>query len=296
MELLPGVHHIQQDMAPVHPGVPTTINIVVGSAGIAIVDTGIPTSAREKILPYVAKLGRRAQDIVAIVNTHAHGDHLGSNLELKRASGAPIMAHELDAPALSREHQWGGPTFTAGPADRSLRDGEVIDLGDRELEVVHLPGHSPGSMGLFLRDQNALFTGDSLQGIGTAVAPLAFYQDPDRYVGSVRRALSLDVEHLLMAHPYYPAADTHVHGPDVRAFLETSLEFALGLDQLLLGVLRAAASPQDPASVADQICAHYGRGKTERMSTATVTAHLERMARNGTIRSTRTADETRYEL
>lgn len=286
MEILPGIHLLQQDMAPVHPGVPTTINLVVGDGKLAVIDTGIPSSARDLILPYLDRLGRLPTDIVAIVNTHGHGDHLGSNLALREVSAAPLMIHELDAPLLLKEHRWGGPTFLAGPADRKLRDGEVIRVGSREIEVVALHGHSQGAIGLFLRKERVLFSGDALQGLGTAVAPLAFYRDPDAYVHSVERALQLGVEHLLMAHPYYPATDTHLHGRDVQRFLEKSLEFALGLDAVLLDVLKREGAPKDAIGVANLVCARYGRGETNGMSTATVEAHLERLASRGAIRAT----------
>jgi glyoxylase-like metal-dependent hydrolase (beta-lactamase superfamily II) len=269
-------------------GVPTTINLVVDDGKLAVIDTGIESSARDLILPYLDRIGREPTDIVAIVNTHGHGDHLGSNLALREISGAPVMIHELDAPLLLKEHRWGGLPFLADPADRKLRDGEVIRVGSREIEVVALHGHSSGAIGLFLRQERVLFSGDALQGLGTAVAPLAFYQDPDAYVQSVELALQLGVEHLLMAHPYYPATDTHVHGQDVRRFLEKSLEFVLGLDALLLDVLEREREAKDAVEVANLVCARYGRGETNGMSTATVAAHLERLASRGAIRATAT--------
>jgi len=86
----------------------------------------------------LAAMRRQTSDIFAIVNTNAHSDHLGSNLALKRLSGAPITAHEQDALALTREHQWGGSPFLVGPADRLLRGGDATELGDRRSETAHL--------------------------------------------------------------------------------------------------------------------------------------------------------------
>jgi glyoxylase-like metal-dependent hydrolase (beta-lactamase superfamily II) len=283
MEILPGVHQLCQDMTPVYPGVVTTINLVAGSR-LAVVDTGIPQSAQSLVLPYLAKLGRRPDEIAAIVITHGHGDHLGSNEELKRLSGAPIMVHEGDAANLDRQGRWVDTVYNPGPADVRLKAGDVVEAGDVRLEIVGLPGHSPGSIGVYLRSQGVLFTGDSLQGLGTTSQNLAFYNDPDAYVASVEKALGMDVAHLVPAHVYAPATAAHIHGPDVRRFLEVSLEFALGLDALILGVLRQAREPLTPAAVADPICARYGMGPRTGMATMTVSAHLKRLAALGEVR------------
>ena len=97
MEILPGIYHLKQDLAPVYSGTWTTANIVADDR-LAIVDTGVPATVPELVLPCLAAAGRRPDELAAIVITHGHGDHFGGNEELKRLSGAPIMAHELDAP------------------------------------------------------------------------------------------------------------------------------------------------------------------------------------------------------
>ena len=282
MEILPGIHQLGQDMTPVHPGTLTAINVVAGSR-LAIVDTGIPESAGSLVLPYLARLGRRPDEIAAIIVTHGHGDHFGSNQELKRLSGAPIMIHEADAPSLERLAHWRDTSYNPGPADVRLRDGQVIEVGDRRLEIVHLPGHTPGSIGVYLRDQGVLFSGDALQGLGTDVQHLALYTDPDAYVATVEKALRMGIEHLVPAHAYRPYTESHIHGPDVRRFLEVSLEFALGLDAVILDVLRQARQPLTPSATADQVCARYGTGSTTGMATTTVNAHLRRLAARGQV-------------
>ncbi|RJL36150.1 MBL fold metallo-hydrolase [Bailinhaonella thermotolerans] len=86
--------------------------------------------------------------LARIVTTHRHGDHWQALAEVVRATGAPVAAHPLDAPEL--------PVPVAEP----LEHGDTVTVGDVELEVIHLRGHTPGSIAL--RHGAHLFTGDSL--------------------------------------------------------------------------------------------------------------------------------------
>jgi glyoxylase-like metal-dependent hydrolase (beta-lactamase superfamily II) len=102
--------------------------------------------------------------VTAIVNTHGHYDHANRNHEAKRLTGAPIMIHEADAPLLTR-FSWVSSLLRrrsrlSPPADRLLREGDVIEVGSLEFEIIHTPGHTPG--GICLRHKKHLFTGDAL--------------------------------------------------------------------------------------------------------------------------------------
>jgi len=288
MEILPGIHHLKQDLSPDYPGFWTVISVVVGER-VAVIDTGVPGSVESLILPCLAKLGRQPTEIAAIVNTHGHGDHIGGNGTLKGLSGAPIMIHEADAANLDQPGIWSGVLYVAGPADVRLRDGDVIDLGNRQLEVVALPGHSAGCIGVYLQDEGVLFTGDSLQALGSDVQHLAFYTDPDAYAASLERALELGVQHLVPGHAYLPYVESHLHGAEVRRFLEISIEFARGLDAMLLRLLRETNRPATAVALADQVCVAYGTSGTTVMATATVAGHLDRLVARGEV--SRTAGE-----
>ena len=89
---------------------------------------------------------------VAVVQTHGHWDHIRAWGELQDDPGLPIWAHEGDL-----------PDFPSKP-DRLLEDGDVIELGDLEVEVVHTPGHTDGSLQFLVRGEERphLFSGDSL--------------------------------------------------------------------------------------------------------------------------------------
>lgn len=91
--------------------------------------------------------------LIAIVTTHRHADHWQALAEVREATGAKTIAHPADAPEI--------PV----PTDRLVDDGDRIRVGEVELEVIHLVGHTPGSIALLYDDPTGsphLFTGDSL--------------------------------------------------------------------------------------------------------------------------------------
>ena len=99
-----------------------------------------------------------------IVNTHGHFDHVGANKALKDATGAEILLHEGDAPVMAsaplQSRAFGMNEISSPPADRFVKQGDVISAGSVSLKVLHTPGHSPG--GISLQEQGMVFTGDAL--------------------------------------------------------------------------------------------------------------------------------------
>ncbi len=117
----------------------------------------------------------RVQDILCrykltvkyIVATHAHIDHVGGIAALKRATAAPVLMNEADLPLyqnLALQADWLG--IEAPPAvevDQLLKDGDTFKCGAQPLNVLHTPGHSPGSLCLHLPGEaQTLFSGDTL--------------------------------------------------------------------------------------------------------------------------------------
>jgi hydroxyacylglutathione hydrolase len=134
---------------------------IVGAPGSKLAAVVDPGGEADRI---IAELKKAGLTVTAIVNTHAHFDHAGANRVLRDKTGAPLMIHRLDAPALSQLNLqamlFGMSSDDSPPADRLIEDGDTIDLKDFTLTVIHTPGHSPG--GISISGPGILISGDTL--------------------------------------------------------------------------------------------------------------------------------------
>lgn len=103
-----------------------------------------------------------------ILLTHAHFDHIGGVQAIKEKTGALVLIHELEADWLvdpylnmsAHRSEYCPWEVTGPPADRTLRDGDVIEILSESIEVRHTPGHSPGHVSFVMGD--VVFGGDAL--------------------------------------------------------------------------------------------------------------------------------------
>ena len=122
------------------------VYIISDGKGTFVVD---PTCDAERIQ---AALGDRKLD--AIVVTHAHFDHTGALRELRDATGARVIASAKDAPLIEDPSLSGmGGSTEACPVDECVSHGDVVAVGNMAWKVMETPGHTPGSMCLFLVPQ-----------------------------------------------------------------------------------------------------------------------------------------------
>jgi glyoxylase-like metal-dependent hydrolase (beta-lactamase superfamily II) len=175
-----------------------TYMIDCGPEGVAIID---PTYASEfeRTLGNVEKCGRTRKEIRWVVNTHCHVDHAMADKQF-RDLGAKIAVHEADAAAIEKgsrvtayylikEDTGKVAPFPHCPIDMRLADGEELHLGNKTLEVIHTPGHTPGSACFLLKSdgKNVLFSGDTVLYDGRLGWQGNPYADNTQYLSSLRK-------------------------------------------------------------------------------------------------------------
>ena len=120
-----------------------------------------PCGDENKLLTLIEELQLK---VLYIVNTHCHPDHTCGNKVIKEATQAQIIRHKADELLLqdeaANEYFMRQGFSPSSPADKTVRDGDQLVFGNYALRIIHTPGHSPGSICLYV-DGN-LFTGDSL--------------------------------------------------------------------------------------------------------------------------------------
>jgi len=134
--------------------------------GDEVTHEAIVVDPGDNIPEILSRLEKHGLTLRQIVITHAHIDHIGGAAQLKKATGAPVLLNQKDLGLLGiMEIQagWlGVPTPEVAPPDASADDGVAIGLASLPAEVLHTPGHTPGSICLFFPKQHLLLAGDTL--------------------------------------------------------------------------------------------------------------------------------------
>ncbi len=168
-----------------------------------LVDSGMGVVSLREWVPLVTE-----RELIAVAS-HTHFDHIGCHHEFECRAVHSAEADLLADP--TRENTLADPYVTddifdalppepycskcysvkRAPATRLLEDGDVIDLGDRQFEVIHTPGHSPGGIALYEKATEILFSGDILYD-GPLIED-TYHSNADDYLASMERLLRLKV-------------------------------------------------------------------------------------------------------
>lgn len=146
----------------------------------------------EKVLGVLDEHGLACK---VILNTHTHIDHVGANEALKQATGARLMLHEADLPlydSLRVQSEWMGGMVPAPPraaVDEHIHQGDRVAAGGLAAEVLHTPGHTPGSLCFHLDGETPLLlSGDTLFA-GSIGRTDLWGGDHEQEIGSIRKRL-----------------------------------------------------------------------------------------------------------
>jgi len=132
-----------------------------------------------------------------VLNTHCHFDHMGANAEIIAATKAPLALHPAELPILQAKGgaAWFGVLVKESPLpDLELDGGQVLEIGTLRFQVLHTPGHSPGGLTFYLKEEHAAFDGDVLfeMGIGRTDLPGGDWNTLERSIREILYALPDD--------------------------------------------------------------------------------------------------------
>ena len=232
---------------------------IVGADQALIVDSGLPETPARLLVPFIRAVA--APRAITLLLTHPDSDHTGGTSGLREASPEiEIVAHEADRPLLgsaqrtiegrydafaasdgialtdaarTRATARLGGSFTVS---RWLQGDVELDLGGLTCQLVHLPGHSAGHMGVWLPESRTLIGGDAVMGRGIPkcdgrllYAPQ--FVDPRCYLATIRRIEDFAPDLLILAH------EEPLPGGAVGAFLKASRTAVQVIEQLTLEAL-----------------------------------------------------------
>ncbi len=237
--------------------------VIQGDGHCGIVDTGVGVHAFRALARHLASQRAVPEWIVL---THDHYDHIGNASALQDRYGVSVLVHGRDRPLVEQplrifDERWmegahGGTLQDAFremnrshdeylahqrevardqyypvTVDGLVQDGDVLELGDMQLQIIHTPGHSPGSVSVYLPAQGAVLAGDLPLWLGPARPhPLGSYAQWRR---STERLLSLDVRMLAWGH------GTPTSGRErCRRLLRSTVQRVRHMEERLLTVLR----------------------------------------------------------
>jgi glyoxylase-like metal-dependent hydrolase (beta-lactamase superfamily II) len=170
---------------------------------LILIDTGAGWSV-DKIINNIQKLGLSSKDLNKVILTHCHIDHIGGMPEIKKRFGPKVYIHKLDAPPLETGDQiltaasWYQTTFPPTPVDVKFNlPEEVLTIGEQKIVCLHTPGHTPGSICIYLdKDGKRILFGQDLHG------PLLeeFGSNLEDYGRSTKKLLDLEADILCEGH------------------------------------------------------------------------------------------------
>jgi glyoxylase-like metal-dependent hydrolase (beta-lactamase superfamily II) len=293
MEVATGIHRIEGDLGERY----VCQYLLLGEERSLLVDTGLRDMPEQVIAPHLAGLGRTLADLDDVLISHADVDHCGGNRAMRAAAPrARLLCGEADRPwiesnaaMLAGNYRWYepygfGPTAEDvafleqelggdAPVDVGLQGGETLRLGPSwRVEVLALPGHTPGHLGLWDPRSGAAIIIDAAlaDGVydraGTRLIPPRYYS-AGGYEATLRRLRALDPALLLTAH--YPVMERD----EARAFLDRSLAFVQSVREAVRAGVQAGTTELWPLTQAVDAAVGPFPAFTHELA-ASVRAHL----------------------
>jgi glyoxylase-like metal-dependent hydrolase (beta-lactamase superfamily II) len=217
MEIAPSLHRVGNDIVAAY--------LVATPTGVTVIDAGLAGLWHE-LLAELKSMNRTLDDIRGVILTHGDGDHVGFAERLRRDHGVPVYVHSDDAsrakggpkPKNAKQEMRFGPML--GFIVYTMRKGglrttwlsDVVEIGDGQIldlpgspRIIGLPGHSAGSIAVFVPEVDAVFVGDGLTTRHVLTgrkgpAPAPFTDDPEEAIASLRALVTTKARWVLPGH------------------------------------------------------------------------------------------------
>jgi glyoxylase-like metal-dependent hydrolase (beta-lactamase superfamily II) len=176
-----------------------SVYLVDGGEEMVLIDTGAGEGF-ELIVDNIRSLGLRPDKLKAVIATHSHIDHIGALFRFREEYGVEVIAHELDTKAIETGigsgAEYYGVSYQPCKVDVILRwTEETVRGGHHDLKVIHIPGHTPGSIGVYLDAGARILFGQDVHGPYFLKG-----SNTDQAKISLRRLADLDADILCEGH------------------------------------------------------------------------------------------------
>ena len=244
MQITPTIHAIRHSFKiPIVPGVAIdrfVYSYIIYGEMVTLIDTGV-AGCEIPLFEYIRSTGRDPSEIALIILTHSHPDHIGAAAAIQRSTGCSVAAHPAERPWIedvelqNRERPVPGFATLVGGSllvDHELVDGDTIEPDETragEMLVFHTPGHSRGSISLFLHREGALFSGDAVPVAGE----IPIYDDAVESMKSVKRLQGTSGIRVLLS-----SWDNPRTGDDPYQKMNGALEYLQKIQKTVLAVSR----------------------------------------------------------
>ncbi len=182
---------------------------MVDAGELVLIDSGVGDSFNQ-LIDNIDALGFDPNRLKAIIVTHAHIDHIGALADFQRDYGVSLVAHELDATAIETGVGTGAEFYQASyqPCRVDIRisqSEESLTFGSYELHLVHIPGHTPGSLAVYVDMGKRVLFGQDIHG---PYIP-DWGADPAQATASLQKLIKLKADILCEGHfgIYQPASE-----------------------------------------------------------------------------------------
>lgn len=276
-----------------------------GEDGLTLVDSGGSSTPDNWIFPYMKAWGLKPELIKTLINTHAHIDHASGNSRVFEISHCKVAAHPLEKPGIENREIPINETMSfvkfvpsAQPeavrkrisplfgnntkVDISIRDGDSVEGGKGKLlRVIHMPGHSAGSIGLYDDENHILYVGDSFQ---VGLKHLPFYNDVDAQIKTLNRLSQMKIDTAISAH-FAP-----LRRKDVNTVIKRCEKLVEEIHEGTCKVIKSSSKPLSLFDIAKKVCTAFSYSCDPKelgvfFTLRTVKAHVDKLIADSEVKT-----------